>query len=205
MRLKHIKDADKIINKSDYIIENPEEYKGKWNKLFNNENNIEIEIGTGKGKFIIEKAIQNPNINFIGIEKYDSPLVSAVKKLEELDINNLRLICYDAFNIENIFDKEISKIYLNFSDPWPKKRHTKRRLTSDRFLEKYDLIFKDTKRIEMKTDNDDLFEYSCESLTNYGYKIIEKDTNHISNITTEYEDKFRNIGKNINYINVVKD
>ena len=205
MRLKHIKDADKIINKSDYIIENPEEYKGKWNKLFNNENNIEIEIGTGKGKFIIEKAIQNPNINFIGIEKYDSPLVSAVKKLEELDINNLRLICYDALNIENIFDREISKIYLNFSDPWPKKRHTKRRLTSDRFLEKYDLIFKDTKRIEMKTDNDDLFEYSCESLTNYGYKIIEKDTNHISNITTEYEDKFRNIGKNINYINVVKD
>lgn len=205
MRLKHIKDADKIINKSVYIIENPEEYKGKWNKLFNNENNIEIEIGTGKGKFIIEKAIQNPNINFIGIEKYDSPLVSAVKKLEELDINNLRLICYDALNIENIFDKEISKIYLNFSDPWPKKRHTKRRLTSDRFLEKYDLIFKDTKRIEMKTDNDDLFEYSCESLTNYGYKIIEKDTNHISNITTEYEDKFRNIGKNINYINVVKD
>lgn len=205
MRLKHIKDADKIINKSVYIIENPEEYKGKWNKLFNNENNIEIEIGTGKGKFIIEKAIQNPNINFIGIEKYDSPLVSAVKKLEELDINNLRLICYDALNIENIFDREISKIYLNFSDPWPKKRHTKRRLTSDRFLEKYDLIFKDTKRIEMKTDNDDLFEYSCESLTNYGYKIIEKDTNHISNITTEYEDKFRNIGKNINYINVVKD
>lgn len=205
MRLKHIKDADKIINKSVYIIENPEEYKGKWNKLFNNENNIEIEIGTGKGKFIIEKAIQNPNINFIGIEKYDSPLVSAVKKLEELDINNLRLICYDALNIENIFDKEISKIYLNFSDPWPKKRHTKRRLTSDRFLKKYDLIFKDTKRIEMKTDNDDLFEYSCESLTNYGYKIIEKDTNHISNITTEYEDKFRNIGKNINYINVVKD
>ena len=205
MRLKHIKDADKIINKSAYIIDNPEEYKGKWNKLFNNENNIEIEIGTGKGKFIIEKAIQNPNINFIGIEKYDSPLVSAVKKLEELDINNLRLICYDALNIENIFDREISKIYLNFSDPWPKKRHTKRRLTSDRFLEKYDLIFKDTKRIEMKTDNDDLFEYSCESLTNYGYKIIEKDTNHISNITTEYEDKFRNIGKNINYINVVKD
>ena len=84
MRLKHIKDADKIINKSNYIIENPEEYKGKWNKLFNNDNNIEIEIGTGKGKFIIEKALQNSNINFIGIEKYDSPLVSAVKKLEEL-------------------------------------------------------------------------------------------------------------------------
>ena len=205
MRLKHIKDADKIINRSTYIIENPEEYKGLWNKLFNNDNNIEIEIGTGKGKFIIEKALQNPNINFIGIEKYDSPLVSAVKKLEELDINNLRLICYDALTIDNVFDREISKIYLNFSDPWPKKRHTKRRLTSNRFLEKYDLIFKDTKRIEMKTDNDDLFNYSCESLIEYGYKIIEKDTNHISDITTEYEDKFMNIGKNINYISVVKE
>lgn len=205
MRLKHIKDADKIINKSNYIIENPEEYKGKWNKLFNNDNNIEIEIGTGKGKFIIEKALQNSNINFIGIEKYDSPLVSTVKKLEELDINNLRLICYDAFTIDNIFDKEISKIYLNFSDPWPKKRHTKRRLTSSRFLEKYDLIFKDTKMIEMKTDNDDLFDYSCESFSEYGYKIVSKDTNHISDITTEYEDKFRSIGKNINYISVVKD
>ena len=205
MRLKHIKDADKIINRSTYIIENPEEYKGLWNKLFNNDNNIEIEIGTGKGKFIIEKALQNPNINFIGIEKYDSPLVGAVKKLEELDINNLRLICYDALTIDSIFDREISKIYLNFSDPWPKKRHTKRRLTSNRFLEKYDLIFKDTKRIEIKTDNDDLFNYSCESLTKYGYKIIEKDTNHISDITTEYEDKFMNIGKNINYISVVKE
>lgn len=205
MRLKHIKDADKIIKKSNYIIENPEEYKGKWNKLFNNDNNIEIEIGTGKGKFIIEKALQNSNINFIGIEKYDSPLVSAVKKLEELDINNLRLICYDAFTIDNIFDKEISKIYLNFSDPWPKKRHTKRRLTSSRFLEKYDLIFKDTKMIEMKTDNDDLFDYSCESFSEYGYKIVSKDTNHISDITTEYEYKFRSIGKNINYISVVKD
>ena len=205
MRLKHIKDADKIINKSTYIIENPEEYKGRWNKLFNNNNNIEIEIGTGKGKFIIEKALQNPNINFIGIEKYDSPLVSAVKKLEELDINNLKLICYDALTIDSIFDREISKIYLNFSDPWPKKRHIKRRLTSNRFLEKYDLIFKDIKRIEMKTDNDDLFDYSCESLTEYGYKIIEKDTNHISDITTEYEDKFMNIGKNINYISVVKE
>ena len=205
MRLKHIKDADKIINESNYIIENPEEFKGKWNKIFNNDNNIEIEIGTGKGKFIIEKALQNPNINFIGIEKYDSPLVSAVKKLEELDINNLKIVCYDALGIENIFDKEIHKIYLNFSDPWPKKRHTKRRLTSNRFLEKYDLIFKDKKRIEMKTDNDDLFKYSLESFIEYGYKIEEIDTNHISDITTEYEDKFRSIGKNINYISVVKD
>ena len=123
MRLKHIKNADIIINKSKYLVSNPEMYKGKWNTLFKNNNKIEIEIGTGKGKFIISKAINNPNINYIGIEKYDSPLVSAVKKLEELEINNLKLICFDAFNINDIFDREIDKIYLNFSDPWPKKRH----------------------------------------------------------------------------------
>ena len=205
MRLKHIKNAEEIISKSKYLVKSPKENKGKWNKVFNNDNNIEIEIGTGKGKFIIGKALENPNINFIGIEKYDSPLVSAVKKLEELELDNLKLICLDALEIEEVFDHEIDKIYLNFSDPWPKKRHTKRRLTSSRFLEKYDLIFKDTKMIEMKTDNDDLFDYSCESFSEYGYKIVSKDTNHISDITTEYEDKFRSIGKNINYISVVKD
>lgn len=195
MRLKHIKDADKIINKSNYIVEKPEEYKGKWNKLFNNDNNIEIEIGTGKGKFIIEKALQNSNINFIGIEKYDSPLVSAVKKLEELDINNLRLICYDAFTIDNIFDKEISKIYLNFSDPWPKKRHTNRRLTSHVLLSKYDSIFKNECKIVQKTDNVSLFEFSICSLSSYGYILDEisldlASLNDDSNVLTEYESKF---------------
>ena len=130
MRLKHIKNAEEIISKSKYLEQNPRDNKGNWNKVFNNDNNIEIEKGMGKGKFIIEKAIQNPNVNFIGIEKYDSPLVSAVKKLEELELNNLRLVCIDALGIEEIFDHEIDKIYLNFSDPWPKKRHVKRRLTS---------------------------------------------------------------------------
>lgn len=205
MRLKHIKDAEIIIRKSPYLIDNPESYKGNWNRLFNNDNNIEIEIGTGKGKFIIQKAIENPNINFIGIEKYDSPLVSAVKKLEELEIKNLKLICYDAITIENVFDKEISKIYLNFSDPWPKKRHAKRRLSSHVFLEKYDYIFKDEKRIEMKTDNDDLYEYSLLSFDEYGYKIEKTDTNYFDTCTTEYEDKFRSLGKNINYVSVVKN
>lgn len=204
MRLKHIKNADVIINQSEYIIQNPTEHKGLWNKLFNNDNNIEIEIGTGKGKFIIEKALQNPDINFIGIEKYDSPLVSAVKKLEELDIKNLKLICYDAFTIGEVFDKEVHKIYLNFSDPWPKKRHAKRRLTSEIFLSKYDSIFKDLKRIQMKTDNDDLYEYSLESLISYGYDVVKKDTNYFDTITTEYEDKFISLGKNINYIYVEK-
>ena len=204
MRLKHIKNASEIISKSKYLINNPIEYKGKWNKLFNNNNDIEIEIGMGKGKFIISKAINNPNINYIGIEKYDSPLVSAVKKLEELDIPNLKLICFDASNINDIFEREISKIYLNFSDPWPKKRHAKRRLTSPNFLEKYDKIFKDKKDIEMKTDNDELYEYSSLTLLDNGFEIIKTDTNYLDEYRTEYEDKFISLGKNINYIHVVK-
>ena len=204
MRLKHIKNADVIISNSKYLVNNPFDHKDKWNTLFGNDNDIEIEIGTGKGKFIIEKALENPNINFIGIEKYDSPLVSAVKKLEELEIPNLRLVCVDAMGICDVFGKEISKIYLNFSDPWPKKRHAKRRLTSVNFLERYDNIFKGEKHIEMKTDNDDLYEFSLETLTNYGYEIIKTDTNYFDTIRTEYEDKFIGLGKNINYINVVK-
>lgn len=204
MRLKHIKNADIIISKSPYIINNPLDCKGKWKKIFNNDNNIEIEIGTGKGKFIISKAIENPNVNYIGIEKYDSPLVSAVRKLENIDIKNLKLICFDASNINDIFDKEIYKIYLNFSDPWPKKRHEKRRLSSKSFLEKYDNIFEDKKRIQMKTDNDGLYEYSLISFEENGYEILKTDTNYKDIFTTEYEDKFMSIGKNINYVYVEK-
>ncbi len=204
MRLKHIKNADIIINNSPYLVKEPTKYKGNWNELFGNNNDIEIEIGTGKGKFIISKAIDNPNTNYIGIEKYDSPLVSAVKKLENLEIKNLKLICFDALFIEELFDKEISKIYLNFSDPWPKKRHVKRRLSSTEFLKKYDNIFKSEKIIEMKTDNDDLYEYSIESFTNNGYEVIKTDTNYFDKYTTEYEDKFIGLGKNINHIYVVK-
>ena len=150
MRLKHIKNADVIISNSKYVVNNPLDYKGKWNKLFGNDNPIEIEIGTGKGKFIIGKALANPNVNYIGIEKYDSPLVSAVKKLEEIEISNLKLVCFDALGIEDLFEKEVSKIYLNFSDPWPKKRHAKRRLSSPIFLSKYDSLFKGDKVIQMK-------------------------------------------------------
>ncbi len=204
MRLKHIKNANIIINNSPYLVKNPTEYKGNWKRLFENNNDIEIEIGTGKGKFIISKALDNPNTNYIGIEKYDSPLVSAVKKLENLEIKNLKLICFDALFIEELFDKEISKIYLNFSDPWPKKRHAKRRLSSTEFLKKYDNIFKNKKIIEMKTDNDDLYEYSIESFTNNEYEVIKTDTNYFDKYTTEYEDKFISLEKNINHIYVVK-
>ena len=204
MRLKHIKNADIIINESPYLVKNPSDFKGKWSNLFNNDNPIEIEIGTGKGKFIISLAKDNPNINYIGIEKYDTPLVGAVKRLEDINIPNLKLICEDASNINDIFDKEVDKIYLNFSDPWPKKRHAKRRLTSPNFLEKYDLIFKNEKKIQMKTDNDSLYEYSMEIFTTNGYEVIKTDTNYLDTYTTEYEDKFISLGKNINYIYVVK-
>ena len=204
MRLKHIKNADVIIASSPYLVKNPTDYKGKWKELFNNDNPIEIEIGTGKGKFIISLAIDNPNINYIGIEKYDTPLVGAVKRLEGIEINNLKLICMDALNIEDVFDHEIDKIYLNFSDPWPKKRHTKRRLSSPLFLNKYDSLFKKDKKIQMKTDNDDLYEYSLESFCENGYEVIKTDTSYIDTHTTEYEDKFISLGKNINYIYVEK-
>lgn len=204
MRLKHIKNADNIVLDSSYSISNPKEYKGKWNSVFKSNNDIHIEIGTGRGKFIIQKAIENKDINYIGIEKYSSALVKAVKKLDSININNLKLIIFDAINIEEIFDKEIDTLYLNFSDPWPKKRHTKRRLTSSVFLDKYDKIFKDTKKIEMKTDNKDLFEYSTESLINHGYDVIKIDSDYKDNITTEYEDKFIKEGIKINYIKVEK-
>lgn len=205
MRLKHIKGSEEVVKNSSVVIKNPENYKGKWKSVFANNHKIELEIGMGKGSFLIELARRNPCVNYIGVEKYPSVLLSALEVIQSEGLTNIKIICMDAYKIDEVFYKEISKLYLNFSDPWPKKRHTKRRLTSSRFLEKYDLIFKDTKMIEMKTDNDDLFDYSCESFSEYGYKIISKDTNHISDITTEYEDKFRSIGKNINYISVVKD
>ena len=204
MRLKHIKNAETIIYDSSYLIKNPSDYKGKWNKLFDNDNPLYIEIGTGKGKFIIENAINNPNINYIGIEKYATPLVGAIKRLEGININNLKFLCIDAYNINDIFDKEVDLIYLNFSDPWPKKRHTKRRLTSSEFLKLYDNLFKNDKKIQMKTDNDDLYEYSLISFEENGYEIVKTDTNYKDIYTTEYEDKFRNNGKNINYIYVEK-
>jgi len=203
MRLKNVKGANDIIIKGTYYLDNPKEYKGKWQQLFGNNNPIYIEIGMGKGNFIIENAIQNPNINYIGIEKYDSVIVRAIQKSNELELNNLKIVRMDAGNIEEIFDKEIEKIYLNFSDPWPKDRHYKRRLTSYVFLEKYDKIFKNNKcNIEMKTDNIDLFNFSIESLKENGYTIMyltnDLHNENIPNIKTEYEEKFSSKGIKIN-------
>ena len=204
MRLKNIKGASEKIKEGKYYIDASEEYKGKWSELFKNDNPIYLEIGIGKGKFIIQNAICNPNINYIGIEMYDSVILRAIEKTNELDIDNLFLIRMDAREINNIFDKEIELIYLNFSDPWPKDRHAKRRLTSPRFLARYDGIFKNDKKIIMKTDNIGLFEYSVSSLLEYGYNILYL-TNDLHSdkddiITTEYEDKFTDKGVTINYL-----
>lgn len=208
MRLKNVKGANEIIVKGTYYVDNPYQYKGNWNKYFSNDNPIYVEIGMGKGDFIIENALRYKNINFIGIEKYDSVIVRAIQKSNELELDNLKIIRVDANKLEDIFDKEIDTIYLNFSDPWPKDRHSKRRLTSPIFLNIYSKIFKDRNRIVMKTDNINLFNYSLESLSNYGYEIIYK-TNKLDclnedNIMTEYEKRFYNLGVNINKLEAIK-
>ena len=209
MRLRNVKGAKEIIDNSSYIIKNPIDYKGDYQKIFENNNPIHIEIGMGKGDFIIENAKKYPNINFIGIEKFDSVIVRAVQKLENEEIPNLKLIKIDANEIDDVFDKEISVIYLNFSDPWPKARHAKRRLSSEIFLNKYDSVFIDKKRIIMTTDNRKLFEYSIKSFTDYGYKIEDISLNLYeddikNNVPTEYETRFHNRGCLIYKVDVSK-
>ncbi len=209
MRLRNVRGANDIIEKSKYIINDYDNYKGKFYSLFDNNNPIHIEVGMGKGDFIIGMALSNPNINFIGIEKFDSVLVRAVQKLESLDIPNLRLIRMDALNIDSVFSHEVDCLYLNFSDPWPKERHSKRRLTSNLFLYKYDFIFRNECKVIMKTDNRKLFEFSIMSFNNYGYIIDEISLDLYSddyegNIQTEYEKKFVSKGNVIYRISVHK-
>lgn len=208
MRLRNVKNAKEIVESSKYVIQNPEEYKGRVKEIFNNSNEIHLEIGMGKGDFIIQMAENNPNINFIGIEKYESVMVRALEKLENYELPNLKLIRYDATTLDKLFDKEISIIYLNFSDPWPKFRHAKRRLTSPIFLNLYDKVFVNNKHIVMKTDNIGLFAYSLETLSNHGYKFekvsLDLHNEDIKNFKTEYETKFSNAGIKINYLNAKK-
>ena len=208
MRLKNVRGANEIIVKGKYYIDDPFMYKGNWNKVFQNDNPIYIEIGMGKGNFIIENAKRYPDINFIGIEKYDSVIVRAIQKSDLLELNNLKIIRMDANGLGQAFDKEIDLIYLNFSDPWPKDRHAKRRLTSPMFLSIYDMIFKNDKRIIMKTDNINLFDYSVDSLLEHGYEIVNKTTNLDSlnedNIMTEYEERFYKQGIKINKLVAIK-
>ena len=205
MRLRHKPWArDKIANHPEIVIPNSKELSGKWNEIFENEYPIHIEIGTGKGRFITEMAKANSHINFIGIERYESVIVTALDRiLEEEDLPNLRLLNEDAKNLTEIFAKnEVSQIYLNFSDPWPKNRHEKRRLTFKSFLDIYQYILKENGEIHLKTDNQGLFEYSLESFSRYGMivKNISLDLHNSDfegNIMTEYEEKFSKKGNRI--------
>ncbi len=209
MRLRNVKNKEKILNGSKYLIKNPEEYIGKWDQLFEKKQPIYIEIGMGKGKFLIENAIKYPDINFIGIEKYDSVVAKSLPKIPEC-LTNIVVIRIDALNIDKVFDKEIERIYLNFSDPWPKVRHSMRRLSSRVFLEKYDKIFKGEKNIYLRTDNRDLFTFSLESFSQYGYVLhdINLNLHEIDQpdiITTEYEDKFVEAGLPIYQVVATKE
>lgn len=200
MRIRNVKNKEEILNNCSFLIENPKEYKGKFKELFANDNPIYLEIGMGKGQFIYENAKKYKDINFIGIERFDSIMAKAILKMEE--VPNLRLIKYDASLIEEVFDHEIDKLYLNFSDPWPKNRHENRRLTSKVLLEKYQNIFKDKQQIEVRTDNRDFFLYSVESLGDMEYTLNDVSFNYQSKdlIMTEYESKFRKKGAKIYHL-----
>lgn len=194
MRLRNVKNKETILSSCGFLITDPYSYKGKWKELFGNNRPIFIEIGMGKGKFIYENALRYPDINFIGIEKFDSILARAIQRVENCP-KNLYYIRMDALKIDEVFDKEVDRIYLNFSDPWPKKRHALRRLTSPVFLKKYDVLFQEDKNIFVRTDNQALFEYSIESMSQYGYKLydVHLDLHKLEDndrITTEYEDRF---------------
>ncbi len=201
MRMRNPKDKDEVINSCDFLITDTINFVDNNKPLY-------IEIGMGKGNFILQMALNNPDINFIGIEKYASVASIAIKKIRDYKLDNLKVIINDVINLEELLKKRIDVIYLNFSDPWPKKRHEKRRLTSKIFLEFYDKLFKNKCVIIQKTDNDELFNYSIESLKNYGYKleIVSYDlhNSNIDNVMTEYEEKFSKMGIKIKYLKAMK-
>lgn len=206
MRLRNIKGSREAIEINEYTINSPEEYKGKWKELFGNDNPVHIEVGMGKGRFITTLAGLNPDINYIGIEKYSSVLYRALEKMEALKLSNLYFIRMDAEDICNVFEEnEVDKIYLNFSDPWPKDRHAKRRLTSKEFFERYDRILIPDGRVEFKTDNNDLFDFSLGQIPEAGWRLVAvtRDLHHdfemnTGNVMTEYEEKFSSAGNPIN-------
>lgn len=211
MRLRHIPGAEEAIEQSPYVIQNPKEMKGKWDSVFENQNPIHIEVGMGKGRFIMELAQRNPHINYIGIERYSTVLLKALQKREQLPVSNICFMCIDARELGEIFEKgEVGKIYLNFSDPWPKDRHAKRRLTSSQFMAVYDQILAAEGDVEFKTDNRGLFDYSLESIPEAGWKVKEHtfDLHHSpmaeGNVMTEYEEKFSSRGQAICKLTAVR-
>lgn len=204
MRLRNVTGSKEAIAANEFVVHEPESFKGKWKELFGNDNPIHIEIGMGKGKFLIQMAKENPNINYIGIEKYSSVLIRAVEKRSETELNNIWLIRFDAEYINDIFDEnEIDRIYLNFSDPWPKDRHAKRRLTSKEFLARYDKFLKPEGEIIFKTDNRGLFDFSLEQIDIAGWKLrnytydLHNSEYAVGNVMTEYEEKFSAMGNPI--------
>lgn len=200
MRLRNIPRAEEIIKRSSFYTGDAKVSKGSWNKTFSNNNPIYVEIGMGKGQFIVNLAKQNPNINYIGIEKYSSVLVRAIQKLEDshLTLSNIKFLCMDAKELEEVFaEEEIDKIYLNFSDPWPKERHARRRLPSKEFLARYAKVLSLDGDLEFKTDNRHLFDFAVEelALTKWEMKAITYDLHNDiimvqGNVMTEYEEKF---------------
>ena len=211
MRYNVVKNADKIIENSDYLIKNPSSYKGKWKELFKNNNPICLELGMGRGNFIIEMAKNHPNINYIGLELDSSQTATAVNKIGALKINNLKLICADARDIINFFGKEIDTIYLTFSEPWPKKQDEKKRFTHESYLRLYDRIFKKHKHIILKTDNKILFASALESLSNYWYIFdtvsldLHNDERKIENIMTDFEKQYFKEHRQIYYVDAKFD
>ncbi|MDQ0254979.1 tRNA (guanine-N7-)-methyltransferase [Evansella vedderi] len=201
MRLRNKPWASKVIVGNPQIVEpNPKECRGKWNEIFGNDNPIHVEVGTGKGKFVTRTGEAHPEWNVIGVEKYDSVIITGVERLQENPQPNVKLIKEDVQELTMFFaPKEIDRIYINFTDPWPKNRHEKRRLTYEGFLKLYDEVLKDNGEIHMKTDNQGLFEYSLESFSRFGFKLknISLDLHRSDiqgNIMTEYEERFNQRG-----------
>ena len=208
MRLRNVKNKEEILSSSSFLVKDPKNYCGNWSNYFNNSNPIYIEIGMGKGQFIRENAKRYPDINFIGIEKYDSVVAKCLPKIDE-NLKNLAIVRMDALEIDQVFSHEVDRIYLNFSDPWPKKRHHLRRLSSRIFLEKYENIFRKDSDICMRTDNSDLFCYSLMSFSEARYvlKNLTLDLHQQMSdnlITTEYEDRFSSKGMPIYSVEAVK-
>ena len=205
MRLRNIPGADKEIENSPFVVHHPEEQKGRWSSFFVKEGPLHIEIGMGKGQFLMQLAALHPDICYLGIERYTSVLLRAVQKMKEQPLPNLFFLCVDAAKLTDYFDEgEVDRIYLNFSDPWPKDRHAKRRLTSPEFLERYDFILSKSGRLEFKTDNTALFDYSLETAKDspwhidaFTYDLHHDETMNEGNIMTEYEEKFSSLGNPI--------
>ena len=205
MRLRNITGSREMIAASDYVIHEPYHYKGKWNEIFGNNNPVHIEIGMGKGRFIMELARMHPQINYVGIEKYSSVLLRGIQKMETDPLPNLFFIRMEAEEIMEVFGSgEVERIYLNFSDPWPKDRHAKRRLPSREFLHRYNEILKQHGVIEFKTDNPDLFRFALEELEPAGWHLdqMTEDLHHNEemmrdNVMTEYEERFSSMGNPI--------